>query len=348
MGTRLSNNLYIDSDISKDEINKNLINDLIKASESAAGFMRGKFVANITTAKSDHSRETKSGRQSRHSTGNAVDIAVINDVSYKTDRDGFTKLGNLLVKELEKLGYVKTTDESGKEKTIIWQSPDHYNHIHISNTQGEASTTTTGDTQTSGSTLDQIIGTSQDVALSSLLKGESITEQIFGNNDQYVKDYTIVPIKHNRELRFAFASGRIESIRDKELVISTKIGRSNYFVKYEGLDDIDGSENGKVYKKDRLGEMSSDVKVTIFDSKGRVINPNELKKLIAEPSDVKKTETEKGRSKKKDKKDDYFKKYKTFGSPTSKKEVEQGWIYKQNWLYNQIKQYFDSKKNKQK
>jgi hypothetical protein len=52
------------------------------------------------------------------------------------------------VKQLEMLGY-KRNSEGGNTKSVLWQMADHYNHVHVSNTE---ETSTTPDTSTTGST----------------------------------------------------------------------------------------------------------------------------------------------------------------------------------------------------
>lgn len=106
---------------SNDSINQNLLKDINTAAKAAG------LKVSITTAVSGHKETTKSGTKSRHSTGNAVDIAMINGVA-------ITKAtGDKLVEELKKLGYTTSGSESGKDKVILWQVADHFNHIHVSN-----------------------------------------------------------------------------------------------------------------------------------------------------------------------------------------------------------------------
>jgi hypothetical protein len=120
-----------------DSIDDALLKD-IDASSKAAGLK-----VSITTAVSGHKETTKSGNKSRHSTGNAVDIAMINGVAITKET------GDKLVAELKKMGYDTSGSESGKEKSVLWQVADHYNHVHVSNNSGKSSTTDTSSTSTS-------------------------------------------------------------------------------------------------------------------------------------------------------------------------------------------------------
>jgi len=122
-----------------DSINDVLLKDIDAASKAAG------LKVSITTAVSGHKETTKSGNKSRHSTGNAVDIAMINGVAITKET------GDKLVAELKKMGYDTSGSESGKEKSVLWQVADHYNHVHVSNNSGSASSSGTS-TDTTGNT----------------------------------------------------------------------------------------------------------------------------------------------------------------------------------------------------
>jgi hypothetical protein len=112
-----------------DSINDVLLQDL----NTAAG--NAKIKVNVTTAVSGHDTKTNSGNLSRHPGGFAVDIAMINGA-------GITKqLGDALVAELKKLGYTHSPEENN-DKQILWQTKDHYNHVHVSNKTNTAGSST--------------------------------------------------------------------------------------------------------------------------------------------------------------------------------------------------------------
>ena len=138
-------NIEVDSDISLDLVNDALLSGICSAAKAAGVNVK------ITTAVSDHPVETDSGSISRHSTGNGVDISIINgkavkDASNKPNVDNF-------VSKLEQLGYARNSEGSNK-KSVLWQMADHYNHVHVSNmeetTSNDGTTTTSGTTGTSG------------------------------------------------------------------------------------------------------------------------------------------------------------------------------------------------------
>ena len=128
-------NVTTDNDNTKyDTVSDALVKDINTAAKRAG------LNVTITTAKSGHSEMTKSGNKSRHTTGEAVDISIINGKKITKE------LGDKLVDELEKLGYDTSGSEYGKSKSILWQVQDHYNHIHVSNTSDVESSETEDET----------------------------------------------------------------------------------------------------------------------------------------------------------------------------------------------------------
>lgn len=113
---------------SQDRINPNLLADLNKA----AGLSGIKLT--ITTAITGHSRG------SRHNpSGLGVDVAILNGLgsggatSATTGNAQFRIDGNKVKNTLVSMGYTWTAYESGIDRAVIWQSSNHYNHLHISN-----------------------------------------------------------------------------------------------------------------------------------------------------------------------------------------------------------------------
>jgi hypothetical protein len=115
---------------SKDNINVSLLQDIQTAAKNA------NLKVDITTAISGHDTGT------RHESGNAVDIAIINGkaVSLNNRRDA-----DKLVDELIKLGYTKNS-ESGNDKAVLtFGFKGHDNHVHVSK---KSNTSTSSNTET--------------------------------------------------------------------------------------------------------------------------------------------------------------------------------------------------------
>ena len=104
-----------------DKINPTVLSDVSKAAVAAG------VKVSITTAVSGH----HTSPPSRHSSGNAVDIAVIDGVSVRpkaTNRADIDKF----VSELISMGYVRNS-ESGHDKAVLtFGFPGHDNHVHVS------------------------------------------------------------------------------------------------------------------------------------------------------------------------------------------------------------------------
>jgi hypothetical protein len=118
---------------SKDNINISLLQDVQTAAKNA------NLNVDITTAVSGHDTGT------RHESGNAVDIAIINGKAVSlTNRADADKLVN----ELIKLGYTKNS-ESGNDKAVLtFGFKGHDNHVHVSKKSSETSSNTGTETGT--------------------------------------------------------------------------------------------------------------------------------------------------------------------------------------------------------
>lgn len=134
-------NIGVDSDISLNLVNDALLSGICTAAKNAGVNVQ------ITSAVSDHPEKTDSGAISRHSKGQAVDISKINGKSVK-DPSNETNVNNF-VSQLEILGYERNS-ESGNPKSVLWQMADHYDHVHVSNTEESSTASTSG--STSGTT----------------------------------------------------------------------------------------------------------------------------------------------------------------------------------------------------
>lgn len=130
-----------DRDLRNDEVNDALLQDLQTAGKKVD------VVLTITSAKSDHSVNTKDGNKSRHGFQTAVDIATLDGKSdYKASNstngnETFRKNGNKVKDALVSMGY-NWNSEKGHTKAVLWQTDtggNHYNHLHVSNKTGQSS-----------------------------------------------------------------------------------------------------------------------------------------------------------------------------------------------------------------
>ena len=155
-------NIEVDSDISLDLVNDALLSGICSAAKAVGVNVR------ITTAVSDHPIETNTGSISRHSTGNGVDISIINGKAVK-DASNRTNVDNF-VSKLEQLGYARNSEGSNK-KSVLWRMVDHYNHVHVSNMEETSSNSgTNGTSGTSGADeIDSIATQGSENLINSLL-----------------------------------------------------------------------------------------------------------------------------------------------------------------------------------
>ncbi len=131
-----------DSNPLADKINPSLLKDVDIAAKKAG------IDVSITTAVSGH------GKGSRHETGHAVDIAMVNGKGFQSEKDAQKKgiYDGMMrfVRELENMGYTKNS-ESGNDKAVLtFGFPGHHHHIHVSrkSDDGESTSTSTGSTET--------------------------------------------------------------------------------------------------------------------------------------------------------------------------------------------------------
>lgn len=125
-------NVVGNSTPSKDNINLSLLSDIQSAAKKA------NVLVSVTTAVSGHRRG------SRHQTGDAVDIAMINGKGWSDENAAKTKgiYENIerFVNELKNLGYSVNVRESGNPKVVLWFGyKNHNNHVHVSNKSGTSS-----------------------------------------------------------------------------------------------------------------------------------------------------------------------------------------------------------------
>lgn len=140
LDTTSYNNVKIDNDLTqRDKVNKALLDDVQTAAKNAG------LTVTITTASSGHP-SLNSSKPSRHKTNSAVDIAIINGessggaTSQNNGNPQFRVLGNKLVDELIKMGYVLNS-EGSNPKSVIWQTNtggNHFNHVHVSNKSNQS------------------------------------------------------------------------------------------------------------------------------------------------------------------------------------------------------------------
>jgi hypothetical protein len=289
---------FIDSDKDStkyDKINRALLDDINKAAKDAG------LEVTITTASSGHS-----SKKSRHSSGNAVDIALINGkgsggaTNSSNGDSSFRKMGDKIVSKLESMGYKRNT-ESGNEKAVLWQTNlggNHFNHIHVSNkgtstTQDDDKSTTTDKKITPqlvptepekvsdfqqmmnfvGQTVDPLVKAY--TKTKSQLKGESIQEQ-------EIKAGKFKATNPTQELIWEFDNGKVvDQISDCEdaTTILFTFEDQRFYVEYCGVERSRKRIGDTLQLGDKLGNSTDKIIGTFFDATKKPVEKETPKEL---------------------------------------------------------------------
>jgi hypothetical protein len=250
---------------SRDDINITLLQDIQTAAKKVG------LKVDITTAITGH----KSGPNTRHDEGNAVDIAVINgkpvSLSNRVDADK-------LVDELVRMGYVKNKENSSIPKSVLtFGFPNHDNHIHISNiTQSPSKVTDTTnsptDTETPnfarqiGKSLLNAIGIKESLDYTSLGKKTSLR---FGD--------VVIPKKENSNIKSPVSGVVSKYFNDCDgLTIKFESEGETLYLNYCGIEPSRFRVGQKIKKGEVIGSPDSDVNVSLLNSNGykQKINSN--------------------------------------------------------------------------
>ena len=263
---------------SRDTINTTLLQDIQTAAKSAG------LKVDITTAVSGHDKGT------RHETGNAVDVAIINGKAVSPSNRGDA---DKLVAALVSMGYVKNSESGNPKAVLTFGFKGHDNHVHISNTtsstsQSPKNTNTSSDnlslsdnssSSTSSSNTsygdddDQVGSFVKDIG-KSLLNAIGIKEgktySSFGKNYTIRHGEVIIPKEDNTKIKSP-VSGVITSYSynsscQNQLVI--EVDDANVYLEYCGLNSVSVRNGDRVNKGDLLGITDSDIRVSLYDSSG--------------------------------------------------------------------------------
>jgi hypothetical protein len=255
---------------SKDNINVALLKDVQTAAE------RANVKVDVTTAVSGH----KTGK-SRHTTGNAVDIAIINGKAVSNSNRGDA---DKLVGELIKMGYTKNRESGNPKAVLTFGFPGHDNHVHVSNTTGtptEKQDTPISEplspskdfaTSQSGSTPTDDIERNfiKSIGASFGLKEEKIYSE-FGK-DKVLSSGTIkLPKNSNSQIKSP-VDGIVNNKKDSstscvnKIVIQHLIKEKKYYLEFCNITKPYVSDGEKVRKGKIIGETNDDVIISLYNS----------------------------------------------------------------------------------
>jgi hypothetical protein len=254
---------------SRDTINIALLQDIEKAAKIAG------VQVDITTAISGHE-----SLPSRHPSGNAVDISMINGKAVSPSNSGDA---NKLVQALVSMGYTKNQEGSANPKAVLtFGVKGHDNHVHISNTTSSPSTeqpsgTTTSNTGTKSSTT-STTPSSDGAAEFAKGLGKSILNAVgineskfyssFGNNFSLRSGEIILPKDKNSRIKSpvdgVVTVGSTTPNCLNKLIIKFDDGDRKSHLQYCGLEKIKLKTGQNVSKGDVLGKPEDDIRITLY------------------------------------------------------------------------------------
>ena len=124
-----------------DRLNPKILDDIQRAAKNAG------ITVTVNYTRTGHKKYTDNGGESRHYKGLAVDVSQVEGPGWSSKQDAMDKgiyddIENF-VSQLRNLGYNINKDESGNEKVVLYFGVDgHHDHIHVSNTSVETTTST--------------------------------------------------------------------------------------------------------------------------------------------------------------------------------------------------------------
>jgi hypothetical protein len=247
---------------SKDKINPVLLQDIQNAA-SAAGVK-----VDITTAVSGHKKGT------RHETGNAVDIAVINGKAVRpSNKDDVNKFVDVLVS----MGYTKNSESNNDKAVLTFGFPGHDNHIHISNRTNQPSSEptrtndgTNSNTESGDLKPDPLVMSFANQLTKSLGLNEGKIYGKFGEKIQEKRGSIIIPKDKNSKIKSPVSGtvlvGKSKQNCKNKIFIKHNIEGETYFLEYCGVNNLSVRDNRQISYGDMIGTTDSDVIVTLYDS----------------------------------------------------------------------------------
>lgn len=263
-----------------DNISTALLQDIQTAAKSAG------VNVSVTTGISGHGAKTKSGNTSRHTTGNAVDIAKINgkavSLANRADADK-------LVAALVSMGYNKNAEGPNNPKAVLtFGFEGHDDHVHVSNTSGgqsqQPTTSGTTDTTSSDTTTTDATTTTPETQgtgakefakkIGSTLLGaigikESFAKSSFGKNIQTKGGKVLIPKNANEKIKSPVSGIVVDIMSNSSCLNQIVIEYNDGYLEYCGISNPSVKSGQKVGVGTVLGKTNSNVMVTMYSEKKR-------------------------------------------------------------------------------
>jgi hypothetical protein len=249
---------------STDNINTTLLQDIQKAAQSAG------LMVDVTTAVSGHDKGT------RHESGNAVDIAMINNKAVSSsNREDADKLVNALIS----MGYVKNRESGDNKSVLTFGFKGHDNHVHVGypgdkiqqpsastgTTTGETTTTTTQPTTaTKGRSSREFVKTVGSSLLNAIGIQESFKPGSFGRNAKLMNGKVIIPRNLNQKIKSPVSGEIVDVLSHTSCMNQIVIEFEDGYLEYCGITTPSDKLKKKVGVGTVLGTTTSNVTVTLY------------------------------------------------------------------------------------
>lgn len=256
-----------------DNINTTLLQDIQNAAKSAG------VNVSVTTGISGHGNKTKSGNTSRHTTGNAVDIAMINGKAVSTSNRADA---DKLVAALVSMGYNKNAEGPSNPKAVLtFGFEGHDDHVHVSNMTGSPSQqptsssssteTSTNTTSTEDGTQDTETPSSSNFAskiglsiLNSMGIKESFKPGTFGVGAKIRGGKVLIPRNSNTKIKSPVSGKIVDVINNTSCINQIVIEFEDGFLEYCGITSPSQKIKDRVGVGTVLGTTNSNVLVTLY------------------------------------------------------------------------------------
>jgi hypothetical protein len=283
---------------SQDRINPALLKDIDTAAKNAG------VKVSVTTAVSGHV-----SLPSRHPSGNAVDIAIINGKAVrKSNREDADKFVDALVS----MGYTKNKEVGSKKAVLTFGFPKHDDHVHVSNTSDSPTEDVDLKIGEKGSFSDFLkLGLDKILSLfmgNKSTDSDNLLSKVLGLKegyyDRYYKSTTstgddfIIPKSKNPRIKSP-VSGVIDygisSYRNTFTIRHEQDGEVMY-LEFKNITNSRFSVGDKVKSGDDIGEAADDVRVSLYSQRKSQINVNNPPKSKSGETEKDTEDTEPGLS----------------------------------------------------
>ncbi len=280
---------------SQDAINPTLLKDIDTAAKKAG------VKVSVTTAISGHV-----SLPSRHPSGNAVDIALINGKPVRrSNREDADKFVDALVS----MGYTKNKEIGSPKAVLTFGFPKHDDHVHVSNTTNSPTEDIDIKIGEKGNLSDFLkLGLDKILSLfmgSNYKDSDNILSKIFGLKESDYERFSksieekgndfIIPKSKNPKIKTPISGVvdyGISSYRNTITIKHQEDGEIR-FLEFSNIGNPKVSVGDKVRSGDEIGEALDDVRVSLYSKRKNKLDINNPPKATKDKESDKSSEEDK-------------------------------------------------------